>query len=168
MARETSRRAQASAVAQIATLVAVDKHSGQFIGESARRPMTSIHPSATFLPQAQAFFREAIRPQILSLASETIFCLPLRSMTPGTVPIVPGRQAWHTRVPRARDLVPTSRMQRVVLFPASQGGWGPRRPSVEVGGEGSQIDLAGEKSERSAFLDQIEQTRRECERMGVN
>ena len=41
-------------------------------------------------------------------------------------------------------------------------------PSVEVGGEGSQIDLAGEKSERSAFLDQIEQTRRECKRMGVN
>jgi hypothetical protein len=38
--------------------------------------MTSIHPSATFLPQAQAFFREAIRPQILSLASETILCCP--------------------------------------------------------------------------------------------
>ena len=35
--------------------VAVDKHFGQFIGESARRRMTSIHPSATFLPQAQAF-----------------------------------------------------------------------------------------------------------------
>ena len=62
--------------------VAVDKHFGQFIGESARRRMTSIHPSATFLPQAQAFSREAIRPQILSLASETILCCPAILMTP--------------------------------------------------------------------------------------
>jgi hypothetical protein len=59
---------------------------------------------------------------------------------------------WHRansakpggRVPRSRDLVPTSRIQHVVFLQASQGCWGPRHRSFLGKGVGG-ISFGGQK-----------------------
>ena len=43
------------------------------------------------------------------------------------------------RVPRVRDFAPTAPMQHVVLFPASQGRWGPPEPELPWGAGGGDF-----------------------------
>ena len=55
------------------------------------------------------------------------------------------------RVPRSRNSVPTSRIHNVVLFPPSQGGWGP--PGWTCHGEGwGAISFVSQKTFNSDLL----------------
>jgi hypothetical protein len=89
-------------------------------------------------------------------------------MRPFMTPLVPCQRCQEdARVPRSRlSANYTHATCRFVSGPRKVAGAPAALGGSRWGGESS--DLAGEKSERSAFPDQIEQTRRECERIGVN
>jgi hypothetical protein len=100
-----------------------------------------VHPS--LMRQFQSHVRGLLRleqsPQILGLETETVslsLCPFDVRDTSGVVPTVPRSANVVTRVPRPRDLVRTSRMHNVVLFPPLVRWLGPRHRTCHGEGMG--------------------------------